>query len=147
MSSLIEQPVPDAAFFRALEARRTRALVARDMAVLEALHAQEYQLITPGGKVFSREAYLGAIRAEPFYAAWEVEGTMSVRLSAHMAMVRYQAKLCFPSGRVVICWHTDSYELGPQGWQAVWSQATELQASAPDPLHCVPAEAVHCLRP
>jgi hypothetical protein len=126
----IEASVPGEEFFRVLEARRTRALVERDLATFEELHAPEYQLITPAGKVFSREAYLGAIRAEPFYAAWEAEGAMSVRHSAHMAVVRYQAKLRFPSGRVVICWHTDSYELRAQGWQAVWSQATEVpQAS------------------
>lgn len=117
---------PDEAFFRALETRRTHALVARDMAELEALHAPEYQLITPSGKVFGREAYLGAIAAEPFYAGWELGETMAVRVSAQMAVVRYQACLRFPSGREVLCWHTDSYEHRAAGWQAVWSQATEI---------------------
>jgi hypothetical protein len=122
---------PSEEFFRALEARRTRALVQRDLATLEELHAPEYQLITPGGKVFAREAYLGAVRDEPFYVAWEVLGEMSLRLSPHMAVVRYKSRLQFPSGRVVLCWHTDSYELRAAGWQAVWSQATEVpQAGA-----------------
>jgi len=31
-------------FFRALEARRTRAIVERDLEAIEALHAPEYQL-------------------------------------------------------------------------------------------------------
>jgi hypothetical protein len=126
---MADQPVSGEAFFCALEARRTQALVDRDLATLEALHAPEYQLITPSGKVFSREAYLGAIRSEPFYAAWGAE-PMSVRLSEHMAIVRYQALLTFPSGRVVRCWHTDSYERRSAGWQAVWSQATEISQPA-----------------
>jgi hypothetical protein len=126
---MADQPVSGEAFFCALEARRTQALVDRDLATLEALHAPEYQLITPSGKVFSREAYLGAIRSEPFYAAWDAE-PMSVRLSERMAIVRYQALLTFPSGRVVRCWHTDSYERRSAGWQAVWSQATEISQPA-----------------
>lgn len=126
-------PAPDEAFFRMLERRRTCALVERDLAMVEALHAPEYQLITPAGKVFSREAYLAAVGAEPFYVAWEVLGEMSVRCSASMAMVRYQARLQFPSGRAVLCWHTDSYERRSAGWQAVWSQATEVRPASMRP--------------
>lgn len=129
-----EPSAPREGFFRALEERRTLALVQRDPATLEALHAPEYQLITPAGRVFTREAYLGRVRAAPFYAAWEVLGEMSFRLSAPMAIIRYKARIRFPSGRVFVCWHTDSYELRASGWQAVWSQATEVpQAGAQPP--------------
>ena len=121
---------PGDAFFRELEARRTRALVERDLATLEQLHAPEYQLITPAGKVFTREAYLGAIKAGPFYAAWEPIGEVLVRRSPAMAVVRYAARLRFPSGRVVVCRHTDTYELRSSNWQAVWSQATEVRQVA-----------------
>ena len=117
--------VPPEEFFLALELRRTRALVDRDLATLEELHSPDYQLITPAGKVFSREAYLAAIKAEPFYAAWKVQA-MTVRAAADMAIVCYKAHLRFPSGREVACWHTDSYERRAQGWQAVWSQATAI---------------------
>jgi hypothetical protein len=116
-------------YLRELERLRTRALVERDMAVIERLHAPEYQLITPSGTVFSRERYLAALAAEPFYAKWEV-GTIDVRLSAEMALLRYLATLHFPSGRVVVCWHTDSYEKRDRHWQAVWSQATEVKSAA-----------------
>lgn len=102
------------------------ALVRRDLATCEALHAPEYQLITPAGRVFTREAYLGRVGAAPFYAAWEALGAMGFRLSASMAVVRYKARIRFPSGRVFVVWHTDSYELRASGWQAVWSQATEV---------------------
>lgn len=119
--------LPTDDFFRALELARTRAIVERDMPAVERLHALEYQLITPSGTVFSRERYLAAIAAQPFYAAWQA-GPINVRRGAGMAIVRYQARLQFPSGREVICWHTDSYEPRGDDWQAVWSQATELRA-------------------
>lgn len=115
----------DADLFRRLEVERTRALVQRDIAAIEAMHAPEYELITPKGRVMSRERYIALIAAEPFYANWE-HGPMSVRVCDAMAIVRYRAKLTFPSGKVVECWHTDSYERRAGVWMAVWSQATEL---------------------
>jgi len=122
---------PDAAFFTALEQARTQAIVQRDMPTIERLHAPDYELVTPAGRVFSRARYLAAIAAEPFYAAW-AHGPMQARISPAMALLRYQATITFPSGRVVLCWHTDSYEWraegGAAGWQAVWSQATQLPA-------------------
>lgn len=117
------------AFFGALEVQRTRAIVCRDLEMIERLHAPDYELITPAGRTFSRARYLAAIAAEPFYAAWE-HGPMRVRISPAMAVVRYPAKITFPSGRVVDCWHTDSYELRGDDWQAVWSQATLLPEPA-----------------
>lgn len=116
---------PDADAFRALETQRTQAIVARDMPTIERLHAPEYELITPPGRVFSRERYLSMIAAEPFYASWE-HGPMKVRVSPGMAAVRYRARITFPSGKVVDCWHTDLYELRGDTWMAVWSQATQL---------------------
>lgn len=117
------------AFFVSLEVERTRAIVSRDLALIERLHAPEYELITPAGRTFSLARYLAVIAAEPFYAAWE-HGPMRVRVSAAMAVVRYPAKITFPSTRVVDCWHTDMYELRGDLWQAVWSQATLLPALA-----------------
>jgi hypothetical protein len=119
---------PDDDFFRALEVERTRAIVARDLPAIERLHAPEYELITPAGRVFTRERYLALIAAEPFYASWE-HGPISVRTCEAMAIVRYQATLTFPSGRVVECWHSDTYELRAGAWVAVWSQATQLPPS------------------
>ena len=40
-------------FFIDLERRRTQALVAGDMAVVERLHAPGYELITPAGAVIN----------------------------------------------------------------------------------------------
>ena len=119
------QPAATADYFRELERERTRSLVARDMDTAERLHADDYQLITPTGKTFNRKDYLNAIAAGPFYAKWDL-GIMEVRLSPTIAIVRYQARLEFPSGDVVTCWHTDSYECQDGYWRAVWSQATAL---------------------
>ena len=114
-----------------MEVRRTQALVARDMPAIERLHASDYELISPPGRVMTRERYLSLIAAEPFYAKWE-HGAMRVRLSEGMAAIRYQAKITFPSGKVVDCWHTDIYALQAGSWKAVWSQATQLPpTSAP----------------
>lgn len=124
--------MPDAEFFRALEVRRTQALVARDMPVIEALHAPDYELISPPGRVMTRERYLSLLAAEPFYAGWE-HGAMRVRVAQGMAAVRYQARITFPWGKVVNCWHTDVYELQAGVWRAAWSQATQLPPPDPAP--------------
>jgi len=121
--------IPSEDFFRELELERTQALVARDMPTLERLHAPEYELVTPPGKVFSRERYLSSIAAEPFYASWDC-GPIRVRVSPGMALVRYEARLGFPSGRTVEVRHMDSYELRDGEWQAVWSQATAIAPQA-----------------
>jgi Domain of unknown function (DUF4440) len=119
--------------FRRLEMERTRAIVARDMPAIENTHAPEYELITPTGRIFSRARYIELIAEAPFYSAWE-HGPMQVRVTQAMAAVKYQATLSFPSGKIVECWHTDLYELRGSLWQAVWSQATQLPASAGDAL-------------
>ena len=116
---------PDADFFRTLEVKRTQALVARDLPAIERLHASDYELISPPGRVMTRERYLSLMVAEPFYSKWE-HSHMRVRRSESMAVIRYQAKITFPSGKVVDCWHTDVYELQAGSWKAVWSQATQL---------------------
>ena len=108
---------------RQLELSRTRAIVSRDLEAIELAHAPEYELVTPGGGILSRQRYIELIAEAPFYASWE-HGPMQVRSSPSMGAVKYKATLTFPSGKVVNCWHTDIYELRGVVWQAVWSQAT-----------------------
>lgn len=116
-------PWPGDEHFRELERRCTRALVARDLPALEALHSPAYALFTPPGRRFTREAYLATIAREPFYAAWEA-GEMAVRRGRGLALVRYPARLVFPSGNAVRVRHTDAYEPGEAGWRAFASFAT-----------------------
>lgn len=125
--------LPDADFFRALEVERTQALVARDVAAIRRLHAPDYELISVPGRVMSLDRYLSLMAIDVFYANWE-HGPMRVLVSASMAAVRYQARITFPSGKVVECWHTDLYALQSGSWRAVWSQATQLPSDSAPPV-------------
>ena len=117
--------MPGEDFFRALEVERTQALVARDVETIRRLHSPDYELITVPGRVMSLERYLSLMAQDVFYAGWE-HGPMRVQVSQGMAAVRYQAKITFPSGKVVECWHTDIYALQAGAWRAIWSQGTQV---------------------
>jgi hypothetical protein len=114
-----------------IERARLRALVAADMAVARLLHADDFQLITPTGRTFSKEQYLGAITGgEIHYLKWEPEEEITVRLYGPVALIRYQAHLEMgdPEQPLVLhCWHTDAYEKRDGHWQVVWSQATAIR--------------------
>lgn len=128
---------PDADFFRALEVERTQALVARDVAAIKRLHAPDYELISPPGRVMRLERYLSLMAQGPFYDKWE-HGAMRVRVSDAMAALRYHAKITFPSGKVVDLWHTDLYALQDGAWKAFWSQATQMPQEAAPPTDAQP---------
>lgn len=115
---------------RDAERRRLAALVDRDMKAADALHAEDYELITPGGAHLSKQAYLsgiadGALR----YRRFEPDGEIAVRVWGSAAAVRYQVRIDIDwegghdFGRF---WHTDIYELRDGRWQVVWSQATRI---------------------
>lgn len=89
------------------------------------LHAADHELINVPGSVFSLEGYVSLMAVDVFCADWE-QGPMKVHVSDGMAAVRYQARITFPSGKVVECWHTDTCMKHPDSWNAVWSQATQL---------------------
>lgn len=134
-------PLPDAAaqasiadLVCGLERSRIQALLTRQMDVLWHLHAPEYLLVTPSGRTFSRDRYLGDVDAGRLrYLRWDA-GPMYTRASPQMALVRYPVTLELDAGdghgTPFECWHTDSYELIQGRWQAVWSQATAIQGPA-----------------
>ena len=100
------------------------------------LHAPDFQLVTPGGRAFTREQYLGKIEKGILrYLRWE-PGVIDVRVreGADTALLRYQATLELDSGdgtgTPFQCWHIDSYELNGGQWQVVWSQATAIKADS-----------------
>lgn len=118
----------DADFFIALERRRTEALVRRDLAAARALHAPDYQLVTPGGAAFSLDEYLGKIEAgRLIYTRWDFEG-VAVRSGADLSALRYRATLCFEGGEPFEVWHLDLYERREERWVAAWSQATAIKS-------------------
>jgi hypothetical protein len=127
------RPTPDDDHFRQLELTRTQALVTRDLEAARRLHAPDYQLITPAGKRYALDGYLADLASGALaYARWDC-GPIAVRATSDMALLRYRARLVFPSGREIDCWHTDSYERRGAAWLAVWSQATAVVASAAPP--------------
>lgn len=120
----------DAELIRETERRRVDALVHGDDRLARALHADDYQLVSPSGAAFSKEQYLGGIAAgQLVYRVFEPASDIAVRLTEGAAAVRYQARIeiQFPGGSDSgLFWHTDLYEFRDGRWQAVWSQATRI---------------------
>ena len=124
---------PSPAYIRDLERQRLRALVAADVDVARALHADDYQLITPAGVALSKAEYLGGIDSgELDYVTFEAASDIVVHVAGRAAAVRYQARIeiLFSGGRDIgLFWHTDVYEIRDGRWQAVWSQATRIPST------------------
>ncbi|HEX5014679.1 MAG TPA: nuclear transport factor 2 family protein [Candidatus Limnocylindrales bacterium] len=118
---------------RALERRRTKALVDHDMELARALHADDYELVTPGGVTYDKATYLGEIESgELTYHVFEPASEIAVRINGDAAAVRYRARIVidFEGGSDdTIAWHTDLYERRDGRWQATWSQATQTRGA------------------
>jgi hypothetical protein len=116
---------------RDTERERLRSLVHADMDVADALHADDYQLITPRGYAMSKDDYLGRIASGRLrYLVFEPGSDIAVWGSEQVAVLRYQARISIAEdgggATPITCWHTDCYELRDARWQAVWSQATVI---------------------
>ena len=129
---MLEEELADE--LRAIEEARLRSLVECDLVVAERLHADDYQLITPGGAALSKADYLGAIGSgDLVYRRFEMASVAQVLAGGAetLAVLRYRAaiEVEFRGGASSeTCWHTDCYRNSPAGWQAVWSQATAILA-------------------
>jgi hypothetical protein len=116
---------------RDLEARRLASLVARDMGTAEALHADDYELITPSGATYTKRRYLDGIAAGALrYQVFEAASAVRARVQGDSAILRYEVRIDIgfapgqnDAGRF---WHTDYWERRDGQWQAVWSQATRI---------------------
>lgn len=117
---------------RRIERERLRALVAADVAAAEPLHAEDFQLVTPLGRVVSKEEYMKDIGSGAVnYLVWEADPEIRVRVHGDMAVIRYRSRLQnivdgekSPLHR---CWHIDTYEKRDGRWQVVWSQAARIR--------------------
>jgi uncharacterized protein DUF4440 len=122
----------DATQIERRERERLLALVAADIATCERLHADDYELIPPGGGRLLRADYLGMIASgEIRYSVFEPADEVRVRLDERSAIVRYRARIVGEFSGAMdegLFWHTDSYELRDGHWQAVWSQATRIRS-------------------
>ena len=117
-----------------LERERLRALRDRDLTAVGRLHADDYELITPGGNALSIEDYVGLITSGEFtYETFEPASTVRVRAFGSAVVLRYQARIVVRDAASTadsgLFWHTDIWELRGDRWQAVWSQATRIRQS------------------
>ena len=120
--------ISDAAFLADLERRRLRALVEVDLVVASELHAEDFQLITPGGACYSKDEYLGAVaRGDVDYRRWEAD-EIDARVSGDAGCLRYRSTISIVVDGVESgpdrLWHTDYYERRGGRWSVVWSHAT-----------------------
>ena len=130
--SSLGAPIGGAETLRETEVSRLRALVDADMETAERLHAEDFQLITPGGAVLSKTEYLsGVASGVTDYIVWEVDSPIEVRLFTGVALIRYRSILHMVYHGDDLgpdkFWHTDSYEWRDNRWQVVWSHATRIR--------------------
>ena len=121
----------DPNLFRSLEAERLRALVDGDMETANRLHAADFQLVNPSGRIYSRDQYLGGIESgELDYLIFEPETEIQVQVGGESAVIRYESTIEIQVGDQYYApekfWHTDTYEWRDGGWVVVWSQATAI---------------------
>ena len=121
----------ESADIRGVQRERSAALLAGDMQAAELVHADDFQLITPLGAVFSKTQYLGAVEAGIIkYAVIELDSPVDVRVHGDVALARYrvQIEVEIQGQRYARAayWFTDAYEKRERRWQIVWSQGTGI---------------------
>ena len=76
----------------AIERKRLAALFKADMPTAERIHADDFQLITPLGAVFSKGEYLEAVATGVIkYVAVELESAVDARVYRDVVLIRYRA--------------------------------------------------------
>ena len=116
---------------RSVELRRLQALVSADMATLEQLHAPDFHLITPTGRVRSKAEYLRSVSSGESDYLRQKPDEIEVRLQGPMAAIRYrwQVGMIFQGRNLGLIegWSTGLYERRDGTWKIVWFQATRRQ--------------------
>ena len=117
---------------QAIERERLAALLKADIQTAGRIHADDFQLITPLGAVFSKDQYLGAVAAGVIkYVVMELESQVDARVYGDVVLIRYRAAIeidvqgqRYPRASY---WFTDAYEKRDECWQIVWSQGTGIE--------------------
>ena len=74
-----------------IERRRLAALVAGNIETAAALHADDYELITPGDRVYSKDRYLASVASgEIPYVVFEPASDIRARVHGDTAIVRWR---------------------------------------------------------
>ena len=107
--------IGDSDALRAKEVSRLRALVDTDLQTVERLHAEDFQLITPGGAALSKADYLGGVASGVTnHRVWEVDSPIDVPIFDRVAILRYRSILHMMYRGNGLgqdrFWHTDGYE-------------------------------------
>jgi uncharacterized protein DUF4440 len=128
---------PVAEHLRDVERTRLNALVDANMPVVEALHADDFQVVPPPGFPLSREEYLAAVASGDIdYHQFRPISPIDVRLYGQAAVLTYMSHIDITVsgiGHVAHdAWHTFVYEKRAGRWQAVWEQATAI-GGIPEP--------------
>jgi hypothetical protein len=115
---------------RAIEQKRTEALVDADTATARKIMAADYQGINPGGAPLSREDLLGAVSAGVLdFLVDSAASPITVRLHGDAAVLRYQRNFDLVVGGTRLthkAWSTELYERRAGRWQLVWEQTTAI---------------------
>jgi Domain of unknown function (DUF4440) len=120
---------------RDLERRRLRCLVEVRINEADALHAPDFQLVHPGGGVWSKAEYLGGIASGRIdYRRFEAVSEIEVMVDGVLAVLRYRSAIDIAvAGQAagpLECWHLDCYRRDDDvgDWRVRWSQATSVRA-------------------
>jgi hypothetical protein len=116
-----------------IERERLRCLVEVRVDKADALHASDFELVTPSGSLWSREHYLGGIASGDInYRRFEAVSDIDVMVNGNLAVLRYRSAIDIAvQGQEpgpLECWHLDCYRRTSSSapWQARWSQATSI---------------------
>ncbi len=112
----------------AIERRRLRSLVEVGLDDMDALHAENFELIHPSGGVWSRRNYLGGIESgEINYRQFDAVSAIDVLADGSLAVLRYRSIITISVAHKALttlnCWHVDCYQQSSTdgAWRARWS--------------------------
>lgn len=123
---------PDvSALIVATERARHRALVDADVTAMDSLHATDFEVVNPLGRLSSRRQYLESVASgSTDYLAWPAD-SMRVRAYSRSAVIRYWSRVVLTirgtSQPVVPAWNVAVYERRAGRWQIVWFQVTYVR--------------------
>jgi hypothetical protein len=114
-----------------IERRRLRALVEVKPEEADALHAEDFRIVTPSGHTWSKAEYLGGIASgEIDYQRFEPISEIDVMADGDLAVLRYRSAIEISvkglrPGKLE-AWHLDCYRRDSGTWRIRWSQATAI---------------------
>ncbi|HEY0472502.1 MAG TPA: nuclear transport factor 2 family protein [Kribbella sp.] len=115
-----------------IERRRLRTLVEVKPDEADALHADDFRIVTPSGHVWSKAEYLGGIASgEIDYRRFEAISDIDVMADGDLAVLRYRSAIeisvKWQEPGELEAWHLDCYRRDDGGvWRIRWSQATSI---------------------